>query len=194
MKNHFLLKIFLFFLPFTFWGQNNLIIKSSVHTQKFISKLRNAKIDTIIIYNKYCTGCETTSINEEPMYEEGFLNTHIIWLKNGKAFTKKFKSPNIDEKENQIKIIEILNYFYEHKKELNSKKEYFKKHKFFPPNPVHDYYEELIITTKKNKELILLSEHQKSDEFWQKFSWIPTSRKIMELIRNELNQKINSEN
>ena len=65
---------------------------------------------------------------------------------------------------------------------LTPKKEYFKKHKIFPSNPVHDYYEELIITTKKNKELILLSEHQKSDEFWQKFSGIPASRKIMELI------------
>lgn len=174
-------------MPITFWGQKNLIIESSMHTQKFTSKLRNEKIDTIMIYKKYCIGCEITSLTKEPMYEEGFLNTHIIWLKNGKAFAKKFSSPNIDEKENKINIIGALNYFYDHSKEFNSKKEYFKKHKFLPSNPVHDYYEELIITTKKNKELILLSEHQKSDEFWQKFSWIPASKKIMELIRNELN-------
>ena len=64
IKNHLLLKIFLFVLPLTFLGQNNLILKSSIHTQKFISKLANAKIDAIIIDNKDCTGCEITSLTK----------------------------------------------------------------------------------------------------------------------------------
>ena len=59
------------------------------------------------------------------MYEEGFMNTYIIWLINGKAFAKKFSSPNIDEKENQTNIIGILNYFYENRTEFNSKKRIF---------------------------------------------------------------------
>jgi hypothetical protein len=187
MKKHILIKLFLLLLPITFWGQNYLISESIKDTEKFISELRTAKIDTILVYKEYCTGCDITSITKEPMYEEGFLNTHIIWLKNEKAFAKKFSYPNIDEKVNQINIIAVLDYFYEHKKEFNSINEYYKQHKKFPQNPVHDYYEELIIMTQNNKELIILSEDQKSNEFWLKFTWIPPSKKIMELIRNKLN-------
>jgi hypothetical protein len=153
MKKYILIKLFLLLLPITFWGQNYLISESTKDTEKFISELRTAKIDTILVYKEYCTGCDITSITKEPMYEEGFLNTHIIWLKNGKAFAKKFSYPNIDEKVNQINIIAVLDYFYEHK-----------------------------------KELIILSEDQKSNEFWLKFTWIPPSKKIMELIRTELKE------
>jgi hypothetical protein len=187
MKKYILIKLFIFLLPVTFWGQNDLISESTKDTENFISKLRTAKIDTILVYKEYCTGCEITSITKEPMYEEGFINTYIIWLNNGKAFTKKFSYPNIDEKEHQINISDILNFFYEHKKQFNSKKEYFKKGRFLPPNPVHDHYEELIIMTQNDKELITLSENQKTKDLWLKFSWIPPSKKIMELIRNKLN-------
>jgi len=187
MKNNILIKLIIFLFPITFWGQNDLILESTKDTENFINELRTMKIDTILVYKEYCTGCEITSITKEPMYEEGFLNTHIIWLKNGKAFAKNFSYPNIDEKENQINIDDILNFFYDHKKQFNSRKEYFKKYQFLPPNPVHDYYEELIIMTQNDKTLITLSKNQKTKDLWLKFSWIPPAKKIMELMRNKLN-------
>jgi len=118
MKKYILIKLFVFLLPITFWGQNDLISESTKDTENFVSKLRTSKIDTILVYKEYCTGCEITSITKGPMYEEGFINTYIIWLNNGKAFAKKFSYPNIDEKENQINISDVFNFFYEHKKQL----------------------------------------------------------------------------
>jgi hypothetical protein len=53
------------------------------------------------------------------MYEEGFSEYHIG---SKRKLCRKILLSNIDEKENQININDILNFFYEHKKRFNSRK------------------------------------------------------------------------
>jgi len=84
--------VIVFFQVFTIssFGQLTQAQLDSI-VNKYVLNLHSTGIDTVCIYNEYCTGCLFTPTSTANLCTDNFssLPTYIFWKRNGKTFITK---------------------------------------------------------------------------------------------------------
>ena len=148
-----------FSLTLCSYGQTK---KSEEQFQKYYQQLKSLKVDTFLIVKSGCTGCDVKYSDTSKSVIDG-QTIYVLTQKSGqfklaifddihnpKYFTADtcsiFKTINSNKS-----LLELKDTFY--KKELAE----LKKSKFFPPRPIHYFFEDLTIQTPNFKYNFLVN-------------------------------------
>ena len=151
------------------------------------NQIKKYNIESVLVYYSYYGPWSTLpdSCNEIP-------SVWILWLKDGKSKAEElYCYKKIEKRINNISS-QPFEYFLSHVPDFDQKRIYIKKHRFLPPIPTDGSWEYLIYMTPKTRYYLSLSEHQRNDTIWKKFSWVDATIKAIDTTRYELKNAIGS--
>ncbi|MFZ4398756.1 MAG: hypothetical protein ACOYO1_01885 [Bacteroidales bacterium] len=151
--------------------------------QKEFELIKEQKIDTFLVYYSYL-GTWTNL----PDSCNGITSVWILWIKNGDCYANQLLCDSTNKKTIAISS-RPFNFFISHIKDYRLKQNYIAKHKFLPPVPTDGSWEYLIFMTSESKIILNLSEHQRTDEIWNKFGWIKPTIESIDTTKYEVYRK-----
>lgn len=145
--------------------------------------IKEQKIDTFLVYYSYLG--PWTNL---PDSCHGIPSVWILWIKNGNCYASQLHCDSTNSKAIAISS-RPFDFFISHTKDFKQKQKYIANHKFLPPVPTDGSWEYLIFMTSKDKIILNLSEHQRTDEIWNKFGWIKPTIESIEITKYEVYRK-----
>ncbi len=162
-------------------GQNREDLPLHIALEKAVDDLRKQQVDTIYTYYRYCSGCD--SGRDEKPECEGFLEARVVWQSKGKAL---YQTVDCNGRISLAKPVEskALAYFIANRQVITQRKS-LPKDQFYPALAAHFEAEEFTLIVKDKAFQTTLTEEQREDKLWDRFSWIKPTRQLAKLNQKE---------